>query len=53
MDERHRHAAMVSTRGSAGKAEQVTQVSSFKADMELNDARSTSFPKRGGTARPR
>jgi salicylate 5-hydroxylase large subunit len=39
MDERHRHAAMVSTRGSAGKAEQVTQVSSFKADMQLNDAR--------------
>jgi len=33
------HAAMVSTRGSAGKAEQVTQVSSFKADMELHDAR--------------
>lgn len=39
MDERHRHAAMVSTRGSGGKAEQVTQVSSFKADMQLNDPR--------------
>jgi len=39
MDERHHHAAMVSTRGSAGNAEQVTQVSSFKAEMKLNDAR--------------
>jgi salicylate 5-hydroxylase large subunit len=39
MDERHRHAAMVSTRGSAGKAEQVTQVSSFKESMQLHDAR--------------
>ena len=39
MDERHRHAAMVSTRGTGGKADQVTQVSSFKASMELHDPR--------------
>ncbi len=39
MDARHRHAAMISTRGSAGKAEQVTQVSSFKESMELHDKR--------------
>ena len=39
MDDRHRHAAMVSTRGTAGPSDQVTQVSSFKASMELNDAR--------------
>ena len=39
MDEHHRHAAMVSTRGAAGKAEQVTQVSSFKESMQLNDPR--------------
>lgn len=39
MDEHHRHAAMISTRGEAGKAEQVTQVSSFKEQMELNDKR--------------
>ncbi len=38
MDDRHRHAAMVSTRGTAGKAEQVTQVSSFKENMRLNDS---------------
>jgi salicylate 5-hydroxylase large subunit len=38
MDDRHRHAAMISTRGTAGKAEQVTQVSSFKESMQLNDA---------------
>jgi len=37
MDARHRHAAMISTRGAAGQAGQVTQVSSFKAGMELND----------------
>jgi len=37
MDSRHRHAAMISTRGSAGKSEQVTQVSSFKESMQLND----------------
>jgi salicylate 5-hydroxylase large subunit len=43
MDAHHRHAAMVSTRGSMGKASgpsaQVTQVSSFKADMQLEDPR--------------
>ncbi len=39
MDEKHRHAAMISTRGSGGKAEQVTQVSSFKEEMKLNDPR--------------
>jgi len=37
MDERHRHAAMISTRGSAGKAAEVTQVSSFKETMQLHD----------------
>ena len=37
MDAKHRHAAMISTRGAAGQAEQVTQVSSFKANMQLND----------------
>ncbi|NBS64714.1 MAG: salicylate hydroxylase [Betaproteobacteria bacterium] len=37
MDERHRHAAMISTRGATGKAEQVTQISSFKESMKLND----------------
>jgi len=39
MDARHRHAAMISTRGQSGKADQVTQVSSFKESMELNDPR--------------
>jgi salicylate 5-hydroxylase large subunit len=39
MDEHHRHAAMISTRGQAGKAEQVTSVSSFKEGMKLNDPR--------------
>jgi salicylate 5-hydroxylase large subunit len=47
MDEHHRHAAMVSTRGTAGPAgggaagpaAQVTQVSSFKGGMQLHDAR--------------
>jgi salicylate 5-hydroxylase large subunit len=38
MDDRHRHAAMISTRGQGGRAEQVTQVSSFKESMKLNDA---------------
>jgi len=37
MDDRHRHAAMISTRGATGQAEQVTQVSSFKESMKLND----------------
>ncbi len=43
MDERHRHAAMISTRGTAGAANggaaQVTQVSSFKQTMQLEDPR--------------
>ena len=37
MDDQHRHAAMISTRGQAGEAGQVTQVSSFKQGMKLND----------------
>jgi salicylate 5-hydroxylase large subunit len=38
MDEHHRHAAMISTRGNQGRSgEQVTQISSFKEDMKLND----------------
>src|SRR5574343_935618 len=41
MDAHHRHAAMISTRGSAGQAcgqvAQVTQVSSFTESMQLND----------------
>ena len=39
MDARHRHAAMISTRGAQGQAAQVTQVSSFKQDMQLHDER--------------
>ena len=39
MDAQHRHAAMISTRGATGKADQVTQVSSFKESMQLNDPR--------------
>jgi salicylate 5-hydroxylase large subunit len=39
MDDRRRHAAMISTRGSGGKAGEITQVSSFKDTMQLNDAR--------------
>jgi len=37
MDDHRRHAAMISTRGDGGKAEQVTQVASFKETMLLND----------------
>ena len=37
MDAKHRHAAMISTRGTGGEAGQVTQVSSFKQQMTLND----------------
>ncbi len=37
MDRHHRHAAMISTRGNAGKASEVSQVTSFKADMQLHD----------------
>lgn len=39
MDAHHRHAAMISTRGNAMKANEVAQVSSFKQSMELNDKR--------------
>ena len=39
MDRHHRHAAMVSTRGAAGAASQVTAVSSFKPAMALHDER--------------
>jgi salicylate 5-hydroxylase large subunit len=39
MDAHHRHAAMISTRGQGGKAEQVTNVSSFKESMHLHDPR--------------
>ena len=39
MDARHRHAAMISTRGNAQKANEVSQVSSFKGTMQLNDDR--------------
>ena len=39
MDERFRHAAMISTRGQSGAAADVTQVASFKADMKLEDPR--------------
>ncbi len=47
MDARHRHAAMISTRGSAGKASEVTSVASFKEEMKLHDPRfhSTSVPE--------
>ncbi|GGB79594.1 biphenyl 2,3-dioxygenase [Marinobacterium zhoushanense] len=39
MDEHHRHAAMISTRGQGGKNAQTTNVSSFKEEMKLNDPR--------------
>ena len=42
MDALHRHAAMISTRGASPTSEsasQVTQVSSFKESMKLNDPR--------------
>lgn len=40
MDERFRHAAMISTRGNAGQAGQATAgVASFKQAMQLNDDR--------------
>ena len=38
MDRHHRHAAMISTRGNAKAAGEVSQVTSFKADMKLHDA---------------
>ena len=37
MDARHRHAAMISERGNAGKASEVSQVGSFKQSMQLHD----------------
>ena len=39
MDAHYRHAAMISTRGSAGEAGAVTQVGSYKAGMKLHDPR--------------
>ena len=39
MDAHHRHAAMISTRGNAGAKSDVSQVSSFKSTMELEDKR--------------
>jgi len=40
MDDRHRHAAMISTRGNSGaKNEVTTGVTSFKEGMEINDKR--------------
>ena len=39
MDAHHRHAALVSTRGTAGQAGEVTQVDSFKGKMTLHDDR--------------
>jgi salicylate 5-hydroxylase large subunit len=39
MDEQFRHAAMISTRGSGGKGEVTSGVSSFKEQMTLNDDR--------------
>ncbi len=40
MDDQFRHAAMISTRGTGGKKEEVTQgVTSFKENMEIQDKR--------------
>ncbi len=40
MDDQFRHAAMISTRGTGGKKEEVTQgVTSFKENMEVQDKR--------------
>ena len=39
MDERFRHAAMISTRGAGGKGEVTSGVTSFKEQMTLNDDR--------------
>lgn len=39
IDDHGRHAAMISTRGAAGKAGEVTDVSSFKDGMTLHDPR--------------
>jgi len=37
MDKHHRHAAMISTRGTGDVSSETTKVSSFKESMELND----------------
>ena len=40
MDDRHRHAAMISTRGNSGTKNEITSgVTSFKESMEINDKR--------------
>ncbi len=40
MDDRHRHAAMISTRGKSGTRNETTSgVTSFKESMEINDKR--------------
>ncbi|MFM0415729.1 MULTISPECIES: aromatic ring-hydroxylating dioxygenase subunit alpha [Burkholderiaceae] len=39
MDEKFRHAAMISTRGSGGKGDVTSNVTSFKEHMTLNDDR--------------
>ncbi len=40
MDEKFRHAAMISTRGKGGKVDEVVDgIQSFKADMKVNDNR--------------
>lgn len=39
MDARHRHAAMISTRGNAKNDNEVAQVSSFRGAMQLHDDR--------------
>ncbi len=39
MDARHRHAAMISTRGNAMKSSEVSQVARFKENMTLSDPR--------------
>lgn len=39
MDAQHRHAAMISTRGTGGKSDVTSGVTSFREDMKLNDDR--------------
>jgi len=39
MDAHHRHAAMISTRGAVKKESEVSQVSSYKSGMQLEDPR--------------
>ncbi len=52
MDRLHRHAAMISTRGSGGRADQVTEAASFKASMTLNEPRSSTSSTKNGGASP-